>query len=203
MKNTLFYSLLLICILGNTYVHAQEHHAQTPWEGPCPPEGSATTERLQALNILKNKPAERPTTEPAEWHIEQVINAEPHDDKHDFKNGELAQLKGYLVSFKEEGPESCNCKLGNAREKTGDVHMYIGLAPDAPKNECVVVEITPAFKKLHPDYEKYLQNNTPITVTGYLLYDVEHTSQAANTCKSCGSVWRKTCWEIHPIVDIE
>ena len=172
-------------------------------QNPCPPEGSATDPVRRQLNINKNQSAAVPKKKAVAWDIKQVINADMHDDKNDFEVNAYVTLNGYLVSFKEEGPESCNCKEADAGDKTGDVHIYIGLHPDAPKNECVVVEITPDFKRLHPDYEKYLHNNVPITITGYLLYDLEHRPQATNTCNKCTTTWRKTCWEIHPITAIK
>jgi hypothetical protein len=35
-----------------------------------------------------------------------------------------------------------------------------------------------------------------------MFFDEEHKGSAKNTCKTCEHVWRKTCWEIHPVTKI-
>ena len=205
MKAKLLLILLIACVTFSSQTFGQATHKKkkTPTADNCPPEGSATDDKHKTLNIHKNASTEAPSGTPDNWDIESVIGAPKHEDSTDFTVGSYVALKGFLVSFQEEGGESCNCGLAVAAEKTGDVHMYIGLTAGAPKTECVIVEITPDFKRLHPDYEQMLNAKTQVTVSGYLLYDIEHTAQSMNTCKSCTKTWRKTCWEIHPIVSIK
>jgi len=112
-------------------------------------------------------------------------------------------IEGFLISFEEEGPESCNCNKATKAKKNGDVHMYLALVKNAPKKNCIVIEITPNFKKKHPDYQNLFQKNARVRVTGYLLYDYLHEANAFTTCTSCNNVWRKTCWEVHPITKLE
>lgn len=187
--------LLLLTISQFLAINA---YAQT-----CPPYGSATDEREQKLNVRKNHPANMPNTAPQQLPLNMLITRSHQADINNFKEGAYVSVVGYLLSFKEEGPESCNCGLANASKKTGDVHIYLGLTPTADKKNCIVVEITPAFKKLHPNYQTYLKNGSKIKVTGYLVYDFIHERNAVNTCTTCTDVWRKTCWEIHPIIQIE
>jgi hypothetical protein len=42
-----------------------------------------------------------------------------------------------------------------------------------------------------------------IRVTGWLLFDVEHAENAANTNPGGKTLWRATAWEVHPITSIE
>jgi len=42
-----------------------------------------------------------------------------------------------------------------------------------------------------------------IRVTGWLLFDVEHTENATNTNPGGRKIWRATVWEVHPITAIE
>lgn len=60
--------------------------------------------------------------------------------------------EGYLINAILEGGESCNCGKADADLKTGDVHMYVGLTKTAKLKDCIVVEITPAFKKKYSNY---------------------------------------------------
>jgi hypothetical protein len=69
-----------------------------------------------------------------------------------------------------------------------------------------VVEITPSYKALHKNVMDSLKllKNQKVTIRGYLFYDSEHERNSINYCKTCTSknVWRKSCWEIHPITYI-
>ena len=109
---------------------------------------------------------------------------------------------GYLVRQDEQGKERCNCNLATVREKDGDIHMYIGLVPDAAIKNCMVVEITPEWKKQNPEYDIKSMVGKKIKLKGFLLFDYMHKGNATNTCESCSNTWRKTCWELHPVTDI-
>jgi hypothetical protein len=41
-----------------------------------------------------------------------------------------------------------------------------------------------------------------VEVTGWLLFDIEHTDGAENSSPGKPGNWRATCWEIHPITEI-
>ncbi len=169
----------------------------------CPPQGSEQADsRLGKINILKNRsvtPSGRHT--PSPMQLSDILGDFTGQDSSRFHNGTYASTAGYITSYEERGPESCNCDEASKSAHTGDVHIYIGSSPDAPKRECMIVEITPAYKLLHPDYGDKLIKGNHVKVTGFLLYDFEHKGNSANTCTSCKLVWRKTCWEIHPVTD--
>jgi hypothetical protein len=40
-------------------------------------------------------------------------------------------------------------------------------------------------------------------ITGWLLYDLIHEGNAANTNPNGSQIWRATCEEIHPITGIK
>ena len=197
MKTPTLYSALSLLILLI---------CEAPVIGQCPVYGDASATNLKgrALNKAKNSPVKVP----ASWNIQSVplslfINSPKKNDASAYMNGAYAYTEGYITTKPEEkGPESCNCKKATVKKKNGDVHIYLGLDPNAPKSKCIVVEITPAYKKIHPDYINGLVQGQKVRVEGLLLFDFEHKGNAANTCKSCSDVWRKTCWEIHPITKI-
>ncbi len=169
----------------------------------CPDYGTATDPKHKALNKGKNKSVKIPNT----WLIQSLplphlINSVKKNDEKRYLNGAYVYTEGYLISAEEEGPETCNCNKATKKKKNGDVHIYLGLVPDAQNKKCIIVEITPAYKKAHPDYDEALVKNKKVRVEGLLLFDFEHKGNAINTCQSCGNVWRKTCWEIHPVTNI-
>jgi hypothetical protein len=171
---------------------------------PCPKSGSATNANDKKLNIAKNRSVNASNNPDPEFlALNKLITTKKKSDKNLFLDGAYVVTDGFLISFEEEGPESCNCGKASKANKDGDVHMYLALIKNAPKKNSIVIEITPAFKKKHPDYEDLFQKNAKVRVTGYLLYDYLHEANAVKTCTTCGNVWRKTCWEIHPITNME
>ena len=188
------YTLLIIILFIQGFAIAQ----------PCPRYGNSTTPEKRKLNTLKNTGVTVSASRvPESLPLKNLITSKKRKDRNLYADGAYVVTEGYLISFQEEGPEACNCDKAKAKLKNGDVHMYIGLKKNAVKKDCIVVEITPAFKKKHPDYETLLDKNIMVRITGYLLYDFIHEKDAINTCTSCTGTWRRTCWEIHPVTDIE
>jgi len=171
--------------------------------GQCPKYGSATHKKEQDLNRQKNKSSRVPRFAAGKLPLRQIITSTKEDDDDKYWPGSYIFTEGYLVAFEEQGPESSNCKESTKTDKNGDVHMFIGLVPNAVKRNCMIVEVTPSFKQLHPNYDFSTMKKQKVRVYGYLMYDFEHTGNSVNYCKSCRLVWRKTCWEIHPVTKIE
>ncbi len=192
MKKFIAFIYLFVLLIASLFSYAQ-----------CPPQGSEPADsKIGRINIMKNRsvtPSGRHT--PLTMQLSEILGDFTGQDSSRFHNGTYATTTGYITSYEEKGPESCNCDEGSKSAHTGDVHIYIGLSPDAPKRECMIVEITPAYKLLHPDYGDKLIKGNQVKVTGFLLYDFEHKGNSANTCTSCKLVWRKTCWELHPVTD--
>ena len=170
---------------------------------PCAKYGNTPKEPKRSLNIHKNAPVTVSAgKKPETISLNTLLPSIKRPDRKIYADGAYVTTTGYLISFEEQGGEACNCGKANKKLKTGDVHMYVGLKKNALKKDCIVVEITPAFKKAHPDYETLLGKNIQIQITGYLLYDFIHEGESMNTCTKCTKAWRRTCWEIHPVTDI-
>jgi hypothetical protein len=163
----------------------------------CPPEGNAKTEKKKESNVLKNRPVDIKLN-PKTLSIDSLLL--DGNDYNRFSNSDYVIVTGYVIGIKGGGLESCNCKSKN--EADHDIHIYIGKTPNSEKQDCFIVEITPKFKSLNKiDYQKLIGRK--VTVTGYLFFDEEHKGNARNTCKKCTKLWRKTVWEVHPVVKIE
>jgi len=198
MKKNIWLYLILISICTN----AIQSYAQCPPEGKDK-NGNVLTGKKAKINIAKNRSSEIPAGLASYVSLSEILYASYGEDSNDFIGDEYVYMEGYLVDFTEQGPESCNCYEAEKSLKNGDVHIYVGLTKNALKKDCICVEITPEFKELNPEYETLLKKNTIVRIFGYMFYDPLHRSNAANTCTSCSQVWRKTNWEIHPIVAIE
>ncbi len=194
---------ILVLFLTNT-----SSFAQCPVQGKEKAGSTPLNDEEKALNTAKNNSTSIPAGSADYWDINEVINAPVHNDRDEFTKGAYSFLEGYLINYTLEKGESCNCYLANNDQvKYGDIHIYIGLTPHAAKKDCVIVEITPKYKKMNSDYLSFLQQmkGKQVRVFGYLLYDFMHEKNSANLCQACTpvAVWRKTCWEIHPIVAME
>ena len=107
-----------------------------------------------------------------------------------------ARVEGYLIAAKQTGPESCNGKSDSLR----DFHIWIGASPDDTKANGLIVEMTPYYKELHPEWRlRYLQalidRHSKVRVSGWVLWDEEHPEEVG---KSRGSQW-----EVHPVTKFE
>ena len=106
------------------------------------------------------------------------------------------RIAGYLIHAKESGPESCNGYSDSLR----DYHLWLSDAPTDEKSSGVVVEITPRWKRVHPEwrlhtFERLAQAHAHVRISGWLMWDEEHPDEVG---KSRGSQW-----EIHPVTNFE
>ncbi len=183
----------------------------------CPPEGrerpgkKPLTEEEKEFNRKKNRSCEIPADTPRVLTIEQLLQGKTAvNDSSDWKEGTYVEINdAYLVNYKPQKGESCNCYEGDTSEMKTDIHINIGRSEslvEKNNDHFMVAEITPKYKTLHPGYKVELDSlkGKKVTVRGYLFYDSEHWYNSVNYCRKCTgtAVWRKTCWEIHPVTYI-
>jgi len=123
------------------------------------------------------------------WYPAARLHAEKYESQG-------AQVTGYIIRVKQSGPESAN----GYSDSTKDYHIWIADTPEGSKNNSMVVEVTPRWKVVYPEWKlKYFQNlarqKAKVRVTGWLLWDHEHASEVDKS--------RGTQWEIHPITRFE
>ena len=124
--------------------------------------------------------------------------------------GKAFRVHAWVVDVVEGGVETCNCKQTEPEHR--DVHIYLSLV-DMPKDkidksECVIVEVTPRVRKLLHHDDDWTANqikasmlHKPVDVEGWLFYDWEHVPNSKREGGK-GALWRKTCWEIHPVTNL-
>ena len=164
----------------------------------CPPEGDNPSAKLQQLDRLKNR-ADAPAKIDKKITLSAILAKGSDADHWDPSEG--AAVTGYVIEVKNGAKESCNCH--NA--KLLDTHIVLGLTPDAVAAQCMVVEVTPRWRSVHPEWstanlKKMIGKR--VTISGWLLFDAEHANASANTAKKGAKCWRATAWEIHPICAI-
>lgn len=175
----------------------------------CGLEGDAKRYDVRMLNKLKNR-----YNFPDSTTIDHSITLEailaPGDDRNRFSMDKAVEITGYVYDVKVGGDESCNCHAREVSER--DTHIELVLTPDATEEtQRVIVEITPRMRELmsqkgidwSTDNLKRTITGHQVKVTGWLLFDEEHSKQAKNTAPDNSADWRATCWEVHPVTKIE
>jgi hypothetical protein len=93
--------------------------------------------------------------------------------------------------------ESTNCHLTGDNEV--DWHMYLTKSPGQQISQAIVVETTPRTRPSHSwtvdGLTQYVDSQTPVRISGWLIYDFEHVGVIGTQ--------RAGVWEVHPITRIE
>jgi hypothetical protein len=160
----------------------------------------------RAFNSLKNR-----TTVPGATDFDPRVTlaamVAPGEDRRRWQHTRAARIEGYILRVHDAGRESANCFSGSRL----DVHIEVGLRPDAPPNERVIVEVTPPIRdaaaRRGVDWTTATLR-THVTgrrarIEGWLLFDAEHDEESENTRPGHRGNWRATAWEIHPVTAIE
>ena len=106
------------------------------------------------------------------------------------------RLTGYLIAVRREGPESCNGYSDTLR----DFHIWIAERPSDWKADAVIVEMTPRWKSVHPEWrlrelERLVRRHAKVRASGWLMWDEEHPDEVGRS--------RGTQWEVHPVTNFE
>jgi hypothetical protein len=174
--------------------------------------GTGTSAANKALNRLKNRFI-LPDDSDIDKNVTLAAMLAPGDDTDRFDTHEAAKITGLVINVKVGGKENCNCQATNPTDM--DAHIELALHKDAPKNQRVIVEVTPRLRLLKKakdiDWSTATLEQTTdkgikgkwVEVAGWLLFDDIHRDAAENTNPGGPMNWRATCWEIHPVTDIK
>lgn len=170
----------------------------------CPEKGdNPKNARTMALDVLKNR-AVPPLSVNPEVTLEAML--QPHDDRTRWSDGDGATLTGYVRHVGAGGLETCNCHARDVAHR--DTHLDLVLRLGDGPSRSIVVEVSPrwraAEKMAGMDWSTAALTRLVgkrVTVTGWLMLDVMHISQSANTHRGAGN-WRASAWELHPVTDI-
>lgn len=175
----------------------------------CPPEGTAQSDRLKQLNRLKNRTVGPAPASVVGMPLEDLIF--PGEDASRWKPDRAIEVVAYVYNVKMGGVETCNCGATDAAER--DTHIELISDPQEPDvSQRFIVEVTPAWRRFMKA-TKGLDWSTSalkgsilhkwVKVRGWMLFDSQHTANATNTNPDDSSLWRATCWEIHPVSGLD
>lgn len=187
------------CILLACTAFAQVKTQPSAMFHNCPPEGTWKTEEDKQLNTLKNRFAA-----PVQLtHLDLATVLAPGEDSKRFSNDSGVVIEGYIVDLKFEGPEGCNC--GSSADSERDFHVWLGLNPKAAKKQCMVIEVSPRWREAKQWTKDQIHGwkGKHVRVIGWLFWDPRHANMAVNSTPGAKLLARATCWEVHPITDVE
>ena len=124
-----------------------------------------------------------------------------------FENTEASSIIGYVALVEPGGRETCNCGAKDAAQRDTHIALVTDLANANDKSKHIVVEVTPRSRRRYhfpstATLKKQILHKR-VMVTGWLLYDLIHESNAANTNPNGKRILRSTCEEIHPVSGIK
>jgi hypothetical protein len=109
--------------------------------------------------------------------------------------GAAVMVEAYLVKVTVEMPEPSNCYARDSTRR--DWHLHLGATRGAGIMQSTIVEVTPRFRALHPEWTRRRLDSLAaararVRISGWTLYDQMHVISR-----------RHTPWEIHPVTRIE
>ena len=177
----------------------------------CGMEGDAKSQSGKTLDRNKNR-----YVPPEAGDIDPVVTLDamltPGDDEGRFDETKVAMITGFVIDVKVGGTETCNCHAEDPIDR--DTHIELALSEQAPEIQRVIVEVTPRMRAQMSekgiDWSTEALQDTDsgikgkwVQISGWMLFDSMHLKQAENTAPGNPKNWRATCWEIHPVTDIQ
>lgn len=171
----------------------------------CPGTGIAITSRQRQLHRLKNRTA-LPQAADIDPRVTLDALLQPGNDTDRWSTDRAARVQGLVIDVAYAGSEAANCFNPCRR----DIHILIATRREAPKNEHVVLEVTPNFYDWASDWgidwsEQTLQAQLVgrwCEFEGWLYFDAGHAEESENIAPGNPENWRATAWEVHPITKI-
>ena len=166
----------------------------------CGPTGDTNDAHKKTLNQNKNR-TDIPDDNAYVSLSWTALRDLPSDRAEDLP-GSPVVVEGFLVHRvkveNDGGGESTNCHL--LGEDEVDWHIYLSDTADLDDiSQAVIVETTPRTRPLHKwrksDLDAVVNKDTPVRISGWLLYDFEHVNAIGTQ--------RASVWEVHPITKIE
>ena len=171
----------------------------------CPSAGIALTGNARRLHYLKNRTA---FPQPADFDPRITLDAllQRGDDSNRWSSGRAARVQGEVIDVAYAGSEATNCFSPSRR----DIHILIATHNGAPKNQQVVLEVTPYFQEWSRQQGMDWSEQTLhaqlvghwVEFEGWLYFDVGHAEESENMAPNEPDNWRATAWEVHPVTRI-
>jgi uncharacterized protein YgiM (DUF1202 family) len=165
----------------------------------CGPTGNTNDSTAIALNTNKNRTDIPADSDYVDLSWSQLKNL-PTNHVSDFVSAPVRVIGFLSHQIKVENTghgESTNCN--KTVDDEVDWHSYFTQSSAQPISAAIIIETTPRTRPLHKWTTSMLSavvnTGTQVRISGWLMYDSEHTGVVGTQ--------RATVWEVHPITKIE
>ena len=166
----------------------------------CPVYGDNANPNVKQLDVLKNRNTPGTTIDNS---VTLAGILTPGNDVNRYRSNQYVSITGYVILVQPGEQETCECKSPNPQDL--DIHIELAANPTDKNTQAMVVEVNRFTKANHPEFSVgnlHSLVGTRITVTGWMMFDYEHTNRAVTTNPAGTHNWRFTCWEVHPVLKI-
>jgi hypothetical protein len=171
----------------------------------CPAQRIFTTTEKRALIALKNRTT-LPAADDYDPRITLAALLGPGADDQRWSEDRAVTVEGFVVAVQTAGIELANCLSFTRR----DIHVDVGLTPDAPPRARLVLEVTPPMRDWALTHGVDWSVNAlqrlvgrRVRFQGWLMFDHEHEQESENSRPGQPGNWRATAWEVHPVTSID
>jgi hypothetical protein len=154
------------------------------------------------ISVVLKLPWKGMKTRRYSWTSSQVTRTAKYE-------GAPVAITGFIIEAQKKSKETSNCEI--ASDQWYDWHIWLvrteAEAHARNKKKAIVVEVTPRVRHADPNgfdlvqLRQWAHDGQPITVSGWLLLDPDHPTDATGTPRKKPS--RGTIWEVHPVMRIE
>lgn len=166
----------------------------------CPPQGDSNKDKLQKMDLLKNRIDSSANVIPIS--LDTILK--PGDDSKRFSSNMYVDIKGFVFDVKRGGVETCNCHSKDKSQLDTHIEIVKDLLNSSGYHRIIVEINRYTFAKnerMNFNNVKLLKGKE-VEIKGWLFFDDEHKQNAINTNPNGTNIWRATCWEIHPCINI-
>jgi hypothetical protein len=168
----------------------------------CPVTGSAVSEKDKKLNMAENR-SDQPSASQIQRSISLQSLMNSKDNESLFPENTAAAVEGYIYDVEQGKGGSYNCNSTNPND--WNCTLYIGDDKASGVADCLVAQVTPASRKLHPEWSfKYFKERKgkKVNITGWLVFNYPEVKNSRESHLNGFVLKRRTVWEIHPVTSV-
>ena len=209
MKKLVFLALIVATCISVYAFKVAGHEDPCPNEGkPNPKKGKSAVLKPREKNVNKHKNRQ---SIPGDADYDKTVTIEKmYDSKDDsvWNEENAAAITGYVFRAVDNNMESCNCYTEDKTKYS--INIYLSPTP-IEKNtrtaDCIVAVVMPYSRTINKDWTSDYINEKlvgkRITVSGWLIYDIEHSVGSIMTNSNGTQPERRSIWGICPMTDLK
>jgi len=209
MKKLVFLALIVVTCISVYAFKVAGHEDPCPNEGkPNPKKGKSAVLKPREKNVNKHKNRQ---SIPGDADYDKTVTIEKmYDSKDDsiWNEENAASITGYVFRAVDNNMESCNCYTEDKTKYSTNIYLSpTPIEKNTRTADCIVAVIMPYSRTINKDWTADYVNEKlvgkRITVSGWLIYDIDHSVGSIMTNSNGTQPERRTIWGICPMTDLK